>query len=373
MITPTSEEPKKIAVIGGGRLGEAVARTLQSSEAYRATVFESEETRLRDLTSRGIDCRDVGPSLRTALERHLEGVSAVVSVASASVAPEIARLAREAGCHYVDATEDIAARTAVTDLARESDTCFAIGCGLAPGLISALLEDVILRSGENAEITAYVGVLPEAPTNRLGYANIWGLDGLMAEYFGACKALVGSRITELPPLDRHEQLMVLEQEFEAFTTAGSLDEIVERYQGKLRGLVFKTLRHPGHLDLIRFLLDDLRLSDRRYMFRNLMMNGLPQITDDMVVISFRTRLPGHAGAETAEERVRTIVFRPGDARLGKARSCSNALAAAHVSAVTDILVRGIVSGRGLFHAADFGLPLLRQSPFMSRILAEDEL
>lgn len=372
MATNGTDRVKKIAVMGGGRLGEAVARTLQSDADYRVSVFESDETRLRELAARGLDCRDLGSSFPAALERHLDGVSAVVSAASASVAPEIARIARDAGCHYVDATEDSAARAAVTEIAKEADRGFAVGCGLAPGLISALLEDVIARSGAQAEITAYVGVLPETAANRLGYANIWGLDGLMAEYFGPCKALVGTHVVDVPALADHEDLTVLGQAFEAFTTAGSVDDLVERHRGRLRGLMFKTLRHPGHLDLIRFLLDDLGLAERRYMFRNLLMNGLPQADSDMVIVSLRAKIEGHAGEREAEERIRSLRFLPGDPRLGGARSCSNALAAAHVSAVTDILVRGIVSGRGLFNAADFGLELLRQSPFMQRILPEGE-
>jgi len=233
---------------------------------------------------------------------------------------------------------------------------------------------VITRAGRQAEVTAFVGVLPEENTNRLGYANIWGLDGLMAEYFGPCKALVDSAVTELPPLIKQENLTVLGQDLEAFTTAGSIDEIVERYQGRLRGLTFKTLRHPGHLDLIRFLLEDLGFSGtrhRRQMLRNLMMNSLPQASGDMVIISFRSRIARSSGAEPSEERQQSLQFLPGDPRLGGARSCSNALAAAHVCAVTDIVVRGIVPGHGLFHAADFGLALLGQSPFMSRILPGD--
>jgi saccharopine dehydrogenase-like NADP-dependent oxidoreductase len=372
MGTHESEAPAKIAVVGGGRLGEAVALSLQSGGAYRVVVFESDEERQGHLAAQGLECRDLGPSLRGALERNLDGVSAVVSVASASVAPEVARLARDAGCHYVDANEDIAARSAVMDVARASDTGFAIGCGLAPGLVSVLLEDMIARSGESAEVTAFVGVLPEQATNKLGYANMWGLDGLMSEYFGPCKALAGNGVTELPALSRLEDVTVLGQRFEAFTTAGSIDEIVERHQGRLRSLVFKTLRHPGHLEMIRFLLEDLRLSERRYMFRNLLMNGLPQVSEDMVVISFRARIVSGSDAGTTEERAWSLRFLPGDRRLGGARSCSNALAAAHVSAVTDILVRGIVAGRGLFHAADFKPALLRQSPFMSGILPEEE-
>lgn len=361
---------KKIAVIGGGRLGEAVALTLQSGGAYGVSVFESHDERLKSLAENGVECRHVGSSLRSAIERDLDGVSVVVSVASAAVSPEIARLACEAGCHYVDATEDAATRSAVMEIAKGSNKAFAIGCGLAPGLISALLEDVLSRCGAQHEVTAFVGVLPETATNRLGYANLWGLDGLMAEYFGACKALVDADVAELPPLTEHEDLVVQGQTFEAFTTSGSVDDIVERYRGRLGGLVFKTLRHPGHLDLIRFLLDDLRLSERRYMFRNLMMNGLPQLSGDMVVVSFRARSKGNSGSESSEEQVQSFRFLPGDARLGGAQSCSNALAAAHVAAVTDILVRGIGPSRGLLHAADFGLALLRQSPFMSRILPE---
>jgi saccharopine dehydrogenase-like NADP-dependent oxidoreductase len=346
--------PKKIVVVGGGRAGEAILDLLNEDERYEPFVCEIDYDRLRALRAAGFvgeqvsgtDIRQMGPVLQDA--------ACVICAAPPAVAIPLAKSALEAGCHYVDMSEDASQIEEVVTKATGGNQCFAPGCGLAPGLVPTLVDAMIREAHEAADITAYVGVLPAEKTNRLGYGNMWGIDGLMAEYTNPCQALENGSIITTPPLEALEQIAIDDESFEAFTTSGSLEDLVQHYRGEVQGLDFKTLRYPGHLDYIRFLLDDLKLSDRLYMFRNLLLNGLPRIGRDRVIIHIVDRNPAHP-------RHMTRVFDAVALKDGNFRSALFSVAAQHVCAVVDIIVQGLAPCQGVLHHSDLTLELLGKS------------
>jgi saccharopine dehydrogenase-like NADP-dependent oxidoreductase len=219
-----------------------------------------------------------------------------------------------------------------------------------------MIDAMIRGGGPGADITAYVGVLPAQKTNRLGYGNIWGVDGLIAEYTHPAEAIVNGQAVTQPPLDGFETLTVNGHPFEAFTTSGSLGSLVHHYAGRIQRLQFKTLRFRGHLDYIRFLLDDLKLSKRLYMFRNLLLNGLDDIQDDQVILHLLDRDP------QAPRRI-THVFSAAPRPDGRLRSAVADVTALHVCAVVEALSEGLAPGKGVLHHHDLSLEVLTATRF----------
>jgi len=355
-----SETPEagrnKVVVVGGGRVGEAILRLLRRDRRYAPFVLEIDYDRLRALGAAGIPGAQIGGTEMQKVQIVLRDAACVICAAPPSVCAPLARAAAAEGCHYIDLCEQAAAVEAVAAKAAESSSCFVPGCGLAPGLVSAVVGDMLDRATGSVDITAYVGVLPSARDNRLGYGNIWGIDGLIAEYSNPCLALERGAVVSRPALDGLETVEIGGERFEAFCTAGSLDDMVRHHRGGGRSLRFKTLRYPGHLDYIRFLLDDLRLSERPYMFRNLLMNGLPRIARDRVIVHIVDR-----GPDVPVER--SFAFEPEPFADGRLCSAAAAIAAQHVCAVLDVVVQGLARKRGLLHHADLPLELLGQSRY----------
>lgn len=355
---------KKIVIVGGGRLGEAIAQALGLSSGYEPLILEVDYDRHRDLAAAGLASRHFSGSVADGLAKALADAEAVICAAPSSVAPAAARAARAAGCHYVDVCEDRAIRERIAQSAEGAEKTFATGCGLAPGYVSALIDDLVARSGPRDDLTVYVGVLPLSSSNRLGYGNIWGVDGLIAEYTGPCPAIVDGSPVTLPPMEQDERIRVGGRVFEAFTTAGSIDDLVARHAGQVNRLVFKTLRDPGHLDYMRFLQDDLRLRERPYMLRNLLLNGLPHVAGDEVFICLTSRSPVSQASGQLSERATTLHYRIDTMNAGPIRSAAGAVTAAHVCAVIDILVKGLAPRGGVLQSSEIGLSLLRRSRFM---------
>ncbi|MCP3969728.1 MAG: hypothetical protein GY717_05325 [Rhodobacteraceae bacterium] len=348
----------KIVVVGAGRAGEAILHLLAGDERFQPLAIDIDYDRVRAMREAGIDAEQISGANAAQMTPVLKGAAAVICAAPPGVTVPLARSAIEAGCHYVDMCEDLTAQETVIAEAGGAGRGFAPGCGLAPGLVTLLVDAMIREAPDGADITAFVGVLPAERTNRLGYGNLWGVDGLMAEYTNACLSLQAGKIVSQPPLHALETLEIGGETFEAFTTSGSLEDLVRHYAGTIRGLEFKTLRYPGHLDYIRFLLDDLGLSGRHYMLRNLLLNGLPEIERDRAVVHIVDRNPDAMRRQTRHFEAEAI-------EDGKYRSAVSSVGAAHVCAVTDVLVHGLAPRNGALHHTDLTLEVLAQSRYAS--------
>ena len=356
VLDDAGENPKKIVVVGGGRTGEAILDLLTKDTRFDPYVLETDYDRLRFLRDLGYVGEQISGTETLELKSVLKDATAVICAAPPSVSPRVANAAKEAGCHYIDLCEDAAAVGKVVALAADSDLYFVPGCGLAPGLVSTLTDQMVRAATQQAEITAYVGVLPATKTNRLGFGDLWNIDGLMAEYTNPCRALVAGEIVAEPALQQLEELTIAGTEYEAFSTSGGLDDLVKHYRGTVQALSFKTIRYPGHLDYIRFLLDDLKLSDRLYLLRNLLLNGLTKGEEDKVVIRITDR-------NTENSRELNLVFRAKPLSGGRYRSAVANVSAHHVCAVLDILTSGLAPHGGVLHHSDLTLEILNQSRY----------
>ena len=72
--------------------------------------------------------------------------------------------------------------------------------------------------------------------------------------------------------------------FEAFHTSGGVGTLCDTLLGKVRSLNYKTIRYRGHRELIAFLLNDLRLNDRRALLKDILENAIPVTPQDVVLI-----------------------------------------------------------------------------------------
>lgn len=358
-----------ILILGSGVLSRRIADVLAANGRFCPTIADRDGDGLHAAQIAGYRTRPIaGPSYREALSHAMAGQTAVIVADAADSAAEIATCAAAQGCHYLDVLESAVSAKAVgkAAVAAPGTLAFAPGCGLAPGYVTALASAELTTAGPRAEVTVFVGVLPAHPTNRLGYANIWGVSGLIDEYTQPCLCLRNGALDRIAPLSEREEVEIGGQRLEAFTTAGSLDALAARHAGDVRGLVFKTLRYPGHLDYIRFLLEDLGLSRQLYRLKSLLLSSLPQTDDDRLVIALRTVEPGCLPRWS--ERTLRATLRPD----GNRDSAISTATAAHVAAMLDLVLTGQPPLRGLIAPGAVPLARLRESPFFALVDGETQ-
>src|SRR5262249_11002749 len=129
-----------------------------------------------------------------------------------------------------------------------------------------------------------VGALPQFPVNALKYNLTWSTDGLINEYCNPCEAIHERKMAEVLPLEGLEHFSLDGIDYEACTTWGGLGTLCETLDGKVDSLNYKTVRYPGHREVIKMLLEDLRLRDRRGLLKDILETAVPITHQDVVLI-----------------------------------------------------------------------------------------
>ena len=278
---------EQVLVLGSGKIGLMVARFLDGTGDYRIRVADVDRgalARVRDALDAEIVMLDASDAAEVALASR--GCTNIVSAMSYRFNPAVARIALESGASYFDLTEDLATARRIKQIASAAAAgqIFMPQCGLAPGFISILAYHMTTSFDTLDSVHMRVGALPQFPSNALNYNLTWSTDGLINEYCNPCEAIHdGSRIGLLP-LEGLESFSLDGIRYEAFNTSGGLGTLCETLAGRTRELNYRTIRYAGHRDLMAFLLNDLRLSERRDVLKDILENAVPVALQDVVVI-----------------------------------------------------------------------------------------
>jgi len=186
--------------------------------------------------------------------------------------------------HYCDLTEDVETTRRVREIAADANTVFMPQCGLAPGFISIAAYDLAQRFDSLRRVCMRVGALPLFSSNALQYNLTWSTAGLINEYCNPCEVIYDGELLDVLPLEGYEQFSLDGVAYEAFNTSGGLGTLCETLKGKVDNLNYKTIRYPGHCELIKFLCNDLRLRKRRNLFQDVLEHAVPVTAQDVVLI-----------------------------------------------------------------------------------------
>ncbi len=139
---------------------------------------------------------------------------------------------------------------------QNSQKLLAPQCGLAPGFIGIVGNDLTKSFDRIRDIELRVGLCPIIPASwriRLRYSN--------QRISNDAEAIHNGKRKQVPSLEGFEMINIEGQEFEAFTTSGGLGTLCETFEGKVDTLNYKTIRYPGHGKLMRFLMYELILKN----------------------------------------------------------------------------------------------------------------
>ena len=274
----------RIALLGAGHIGQTIARLLSHTGDYQVTVFDRSAAALDKLAGEPVAVRVADTSDPKTLLAVLRGQQAVINALPYHLATTAATAAREAGVHYFDLTEDVAATRTIQALAEGAPTAFMPQCGLAPGFIGIVAHHLAKGFDTLVDVKMRVGALPAFPTNSLKYNLTWSVDGLINEYCHPCEAIRGGRNIEVLALEGLEHFSLDGTEYEAFNTSGGLGTLCETLAGRVQTLDYKSVRYPGHRDLMKLLLEDLQLSQDTETLKAIMRKSIPSTMQDVVLV-----------------------------------------------------------------------------------------
>lgn len=250
----------KMLVLGAGLQGSACAfDLLQDPEVKEVRLADIRISELEPflkpysgtrLIPTPLDVRD--EEAVAALMRESDGV---MSALPYYLNYDMAVCAVDAGVHFCDLggnTEIVFKQKTLHDRARAEQASVIPDCGLAPGMVNILAEHGIRQFDTVEAVRIYVGGLPQNPEPPLNYQIVYSLEGVLDYYTTLSWVLRGGKRTRVRALSEREAVEFPKPigMLEAFHTAGGLSTMAFRYEGRVPTMEYKTLRYPGHAELM---------------------------------------------------------------------------------------------------------------------------
>ena len=166
---------KEILVLGLGKVGSLVGTLL--SENYNVKGLDQNKPHYNYKLPFKVLEEDVSDIKK--MKEILKSFDTVVSALPFFLNKEIAKLAHDLNLHYFDLTEDVETTKYIQELSKTSNKIMAPQCGLAPGLIGIIGNDLAIKFDELRDIELRVGALPRYPNGQLAYSFTWSPFGVI--------------------------------------------------------------------------------------------------------------------------------------------------------------------------------------------------
>ena len=242
---------KKIAVLGAGMVGSVIAADL--SEDYIVTVIDKDVERLSKLKKIykiKTFAKDI--SGLKSFKKLLRGFDLVISAVPGFMGYETLRKIIESGKDAADISFFEEDPFKLYHLAKRNNVTAVVDCGVAPGLSNIILgrhnSKMIIDSFE-----CFVGGLPVNRTLPFQYKAPFSPVDVIEEYTRPARIIENGKLIIKPSLSDPELINIDPVgTLEAFNTDG-LRTLLRTM--KIPNMKEKTLRYPGHIEHIQFLID----------------------------------------------------------------------------------------------------------------------
>lgn len=356
---------QNVLILGSGKIGALISGLLAESGSYQVQLADVDaaaaEAVAKAHASPNLQAFTVDAGESDALAAHVakHPADAVISSLPFYCNVGVAEVARRAGMHYFDLTEDVEVTRKVRAIAEGAKQAFVPQCGLAPGFISIAAHELITHFDEVRTVKLRVGALPQHPNNVLKYSLTWSTEGLINEYGNPCQAVADGRLVEVAPLEGLEEIEIDGTLYEAFNTSGGLGSLAETYGKRAESMNYKTIRYPGHCAQMRLLMNDLKLNHDRSTLKRVLENAVPQTLQDVVIVY--AAVTGKQEGELREENYVNKIYP--QVIAGRLWSAIQVTTAAGIIAVVDIVLAAPDRHHGFVAQEQFRLPEILKNRF----------
>lgn len=242
---------QNIIILGGGMIGSAIAADL--AEDYNITIADIDAAKLNEIkSSLTINTIHSDLSVIKNIKPIVKDFDLVICAVPGFMGFSTLKSVIEAGKNIVDISFFGEDPFELDSLAKEKGVTAIVDCGIAPGFSNIILGYYsALMKIEKFE--CYVGGLPVKKIPPFEYKAPFSPQDVIEEYVRPSRIVENGKVIIKPALSEPE-LMEFDNvgTLEAFYTDG-LRSLIKTM--KIPYMKEKTLRYPGHIDLMRTLRD----------------------------------------------------------------------------------------------------------------------
>jgi lysine 6-dehydrogenase len=259
---------KHIVVLGAGMVGSAIAADL--CRDYRVTAVDASQERVEALADEHPAAGEVADLSRAEIvQRVVRDADLVIGAVPGFMGFATLRAVIKAGKNVVDISFFGENPFELDALAQAHSVTAVVDCGVAPGLSNMVLGYHAPRMTVES-FRCLVGGLPAVRTLPWQYKAPFSPIDVLEEYSRPARLVERGEIITRPALSEPELVEIAQiGTLEAFNTDGLRSLLVTMRQ--VPNMAEKTLRYPGHIDLVR------ALREGGFLSRELISAGESQV------------------------------------------------------------------------------------------------
>jgi saccharopine dehydrogenase-like NADP-dependent oxidoreductase len=243
---------KRCIVLGCGLVGATIARDLAGDESLDVSIA--------DLSPRNLARVKGNANLKTieadlgkpdSINALVKDVDLVVGAMPSVLGRMVLKSVIEAGKPFADISFMAEDALELDNLAKQHNVTAVVDCGVAPGLANMIIGHCAAQLDQTDSVVFYVGGLPKHPKWMYQYKAPFAPSDVVEEYTRPARMKENGKVVSKPALSEPEILEFPRAgKLEAFNTDGlrSLLRTIDAPNMKE-----KTLRYPGHIQLMRIL------------------------------------------------------------------------------------------------------------------------
>jgi len=238
-------------VLGGGRVGGAIVRDLTAVEDFTVSVADVDPVAVDRLMEDGANGMCLDLSEPTNVARAIEHADLVVGAVPGFMGYRTVEQVLEAGKPVVDISFFPEDAFGLDEAARKAGVPCLVDCGVAPGLSNLVLGRLEAALDQTHTFRCMVGGLPVERRWPWDYKAPFSPADVLEEYTRPARFRMGGREVVVPALSDVELVHFPGLgTLEAFATDG-LRSLLKT--SRTPDMVEKTLRYPGHAEVMRLL------------------------------------------------------------------------------------------------------------------------
>jgi saccharopine dehydrogenase-like NADP-dependent oxidoreductase len=229
-----------------------MARDLAADPTFEVTAVDVSEKNLRRLAgvpNVGTLAVDLGTPER--VKAAVAGFDLVIGAMPSTLGYATLQAVIESGKPYVDISFMVEDATQLDALAKKRGVTAVVDCGVAPGLANFVIGHCVAQLDAVDDVVFYVGGLPKERHWPYEYKACFAPFDVLEEYTRPARMIENGRVVVKPALSEPELIDFPHVgTLEAFNTDGLRSLLTTIQSPNMRE---KTLRFPGHIDLMRVL------------------------------------------------------------------------------------------------------------------------